>query len=316
MNQNTKPKILNDFSKYLRTIRGYSEKTIEGYVGDLILFFRFIIDYMELNIPVTQINIFVLNSVKESDVIAFMVYLNNTRNNTACTRQRKLASIKCFYEWLCSKYGNNLKKNPTKNMPIIRKVVRLPKYLTITEAKKICNIYNLENSKYPERNNLIIKLFLNTGLRLSELTNINLSDINFKESYIRVIGKGNKERKVYLNENLKENIHDFINKQYDNKITDITLPLFVSSQNHRIGNRAIQTICKNAFKLIGLEDRNFTTHTLRHTYATIMYQLTNDVILLKELLGHASINATQIYTHIENKKLKKVFESNPLNKVT
>ncbi len=312
------PLILNKFLKYLENVKNYSKNTIKEYSIDLMVFFRFLKKYHNLDIGVKEFNVFILAQTKESDVIAFMIYLNQNRDNTAVTRERKMASIRCFFKWLLNNYPSNSQwTNPTNNLPSIKKIQRTPKYLTLSQAKRIQSIFNIYNSNYPRRNNMIITLFLNTGLRVSELSNLNISDINFREKYIRLIGKGNKESKIFISEKLKEELLNYLKiENNNNEIIEINKPVFVSHQNTRLGVRAIETICKNAYNLMGLEEKNYTAHTLRHTFGTIMYkQLNGDILLLKEIMRHSSIEATQIYVHAENNEIREAFNKNPLNEI-
>lgn len=311
------PIILNKFLNYLENMN-YSVKTIEGYSIDLMLFFRFLREYNDLKIGVKEFNVFILAQTKESDVIAFLVCLNYNRNDTASTRQRKLASIRCFFKWLLNNYPSNTQwTNPTNDLPNIRNIEKIPKYLTLSQAKKIMNIFNIYNSNYPRRNNMIITLFLNTGLRVSEVSNLNISDINFKDKYIKLIGKGNKERKVFISEKLKTQLIEYLQIENNyNEIIETDRPLFISHRNERLGVHAIQEVCKNAYKLMGLESYGYTAHTLRHTFATIMYKHINgDIFLLKEIMRHESIVSTEIYVHTENEKIKEAFDKNPLNEL-
>lgn len=310
------PKILNDFLNYLLAIKGYSIRTIEEYESVLIMFFKFIKEYLSIAIEIKDFNVFILLQVKEADIIAFLVHTNFKHDNSPYTRQKKLSAIRSFYKWLLSTYPSMLKENPAKEIPNIEKVVRIPKYLTLEQSKKIQEVFTLKNSKFPLRNNLIISLFLTTGLRASELININLEDINFSNNTIRINkGKGNKEREIVFSNKYKERLLDYIalrNKK--NKVVKLSEPLFISYQNKRIGIDGIEDICKKAYELMGLEKCGYTTHTLRHTAASLMYiYVKQDILLLKEFLGHSSINTTQIYTHICNEKVKEAVEKNPLN---
>lgn len=314
LNNSENPAILNDFLCYLSNIRNYSINTVNAYSKDLLCFFKFIKEYCEIEVSIKFFNIFILSKVTEADILAFLVYLNQYYDNNPYTRQRKLSSIRSFYKWLYNKPRYSYMTNPTKNISNIKKNYRLPKYLTLEQSKKISKIFTLENSIYPKRNNTIIYLFLNTGLRVSELVNLNIGDINFEKKYIRVIGKGNKERIVYINENTKEVLMNYLKSQNkDNKIININYALFVNHQNCRLGVTGVENICKKAFKLMGLESYYYTTHTLRHTFAVLMYQYSNaDILLVKDLMGHESISSTQIYTHVFNEKIKSTFENNPL----
>lgn len=305
------PKILNDYLMYL-LLRNYSKGTIEGYNIDLISFFNFILHYYDLKIKLKDINVFILASVKKHDIIAFFIYLTYERDNCFKTRQRKLASIKSFFTWLFDNYPtfDNLKK-PTDGFPYIETTQRLPKYLKLNDALKIQSIFNNSNCKFPIRNNLIISLFLLTGIRLSELRNINIQDISFSDKTLNVIGKGDKERILYLTDTCIEKIKLYLQAK---NVVNITQPLFTTVRGKRLAKTTIEDICERAFTLAHLEEYGYTTHTLRHTFATYMYKETKDILLLKEILGHESIKSTEIYTHLENEALRKAVDNHPLNK--
>ena len=305
------PKVLNDFLSYLLAFKNYSKGTVKAYNMDLILFFRFIIKYLGLEIEVKDINIFILASVKQSDIIAFLVYLNYEKQNLPETRNRKLAAIKSFFKYLYNQYPKlSYKLNPAQNISSAELMYRLPKYLKLEDAKKLQHIFNINNSRNALRNNTIITLFLNSGLRLSELTNINVKDIKFKNKTLKVIGKGNKERVVFLNTKTIEAINKYLKTR--NNLTENDA-LFITYKNKRISNTYIEKICKEAFKLAGLEEYGYTVHSLRHTAATYLYKETKNILITKEFLGHSTIEATQIYTHIENESIREAVNKNPLS---
>lgn len=314
--EKTIPEILTRFDNYLLGIRGLSTNTIKAYNINLLMFFKFIISYMNLKIELNKINTIVLLQVKKSDIIAFLVHCNFTRDNTAETRQCKLAAIRTFYEWLLSTTpGGYLQNNPTKEIPNIEKVEKIPRHLSLDQAKRIQEIFTLENSRFAIRNNAIISTFLSTGARASELINANLKDINLKNNTLTVIGKGNKERTLYLNKTCKEKMSKYIEQRNRNKkIVSLNEPLFLNKNGRRIGIDGIEDICEKAYKLMGLSNCGYTTHTLRHTAASMIYMyVTQDILLLKEFLGHKSISTTQIYTHIYNEQVKEAIDKNPLN---
>lgn len=313
LEKNEIPKILEKYLNYLIAVKGCSLKTKKEFSSDLMQFFNFIQKYKKIQIPIKEFNIFTVLEVKEADIIAFLVYLNYNRDNSPYTRQRKIVTLRSFYKWLFCVYSNTTKyqKNPTLNLDSIKKVERLPKYLTLNQAKKIQKIFNLSNTRYPERNNAIISLFLSSGIRLSELININLKDINFENNSIVVLGKNSKERTVYFNNYSKLLILEYIKLRNP---TSKNEPLFLNRFGDRIGTHAIECICKKAYKLIGVEDLDYTPHTLRHTAATIMYRYVEEnILLIKEFLGHSSLVSTEIYTHVYNSKLKQAVERHPLN---
>lgn len=310
------PKILEKYLNYLIAVKGCSANTIKAFSSDIMQFFSFIRDYKEIQVPVKDFNIFIVLQVKEADIIAFLVYLNISKDNSPYTRQRKIVSLRSFYKWLFSIHStiNNI-ANPTLGIDSIKKVERLPKYLKLNQAKQIQKIFNLSNTRFAERNNAVISLFLSSGLRLSELINIDLKDINFENNSIAILGKNNKERIIYFSNNCKQALLKYINrKNLSENELKTNLPLFINRNGNRIGKVAVENICKKAYKLMGLEDLGYTPHTLRHTAATIIYNHSKgDVLLVKEFLGHTSLASTQIYTHLNNEKIKEAVDKHPLN---
>jgi site-specific recombinase XerD len=305
------PQILNEYLDYLTVVKAFSKTSIETYNINLLQFFEFIKEYCDINKDVKDFNKFILLQVKESDVNAYLVYCNYAKDNNPYTREKKIIAIRGFYNWLLNTFKNDYIINPTSNIGSIKKVVRLPKYLNLEQAKQIQTIFTTENSKNPFRNNAIICLFLSAGLRVSELISIKIEDINFEKKSINIVGKGNKERIAFFSESCEKKLKEYINTRNINK-NDY---LFVSYKNTKLARNTINVICKKAYKLIGIEeDKHFSPHTLRHTSATIMYQyVKHDTLLLKEFLGHSSIASTQIYTHIYDEKVKNAVESNPLS---
>lgn len=309
------PKILLDFLEYLNIIKGYSSNTINGYKLDLLLFFNFIRVYHRLNIEIKNFNIFILAKVRTSDIIAFLVYLNFKRDSSYMTRQRKLTAIRQFYKWLIHLYPGCIQKNPSNEIENIKKVERLPKYISLQKARELQSIFNIKNCNYPQRNNAILCLFLTSGIRLNELINIKISDINFKQKTIKVKGKGNKERTVYFNEFCYEKIKNYLDfRQRKGEIININSFLFINNKGSKLGPDGVEYICHKAYKLSGLEEYGYTIHTLRHTAATILYRyVTQDLLILKEFLGHQRISTTEIYTHVYNKQLIDAVNNHPLN---
>ncbi len=285
VNYDENPRILNNFLNYLEGIRGYTEETIKAYNSDLLQFFNFIKIYLEIQVNIKDFNIFILLQVKESDIITFLVYLNFNRNNCSNTRQRKLCAIRRFYKWLFFTNPTIQKENPTSNLPNIEKTIRLPRHLTLSQAQKIQEIFTLENTKYPLRNNAIISLFLSTGIRVSELININLKDINFNTNSITVHGKGNKERTVYFNNKCKEKLLKYISiRNKDKKIIDINEPLFISYQHKRLGIDGVEDICKKAYKLMSLEEyRIYNTYIKTYCSNFNIYLCGSRYFFIKEI---------------------------------
>ena len=194
----------------------------------------------------------------------------------------------------------------------------MPKYLSLDDSKKLLNAADNQDNRNYKRDYAITTLFLNCGMRLSELVGINLNDIDFSECKMTVIGKGNKERTIYLNKSCMVAINDYISSRppqslikRDSKNSEKAL--FLSEQKKRISNRTVQAIINKELQQAGLDFKNLSVHKLRHTAATLMYQYGNvDIRALQELLGHQSISTTEIYTHVSNDQVRNAVESNPL----
>lgn len=305
------PNILNDFLNYL-ILKNYAKGTIQMYKEDLKDFLYFLKFNKKLKSPITKFSIIIFSNITESDVSSYLYFLNDIKENSTTTRYRKYCAIRCFFHWLTKTFPAI--SNPIDGLLLPKNIVRLPKYLTLEQAKKIQNIFNTTNSKYPLRNNTIITLFLATGIRISELVNINLEDINFNNNTILIKhGKGNKSRTVYFSDSCKKQLLKYLHSKKET-IVNLNCPLFISYRNERLKIGAVREICKNAYKLIGVEGKHFTPHSLRHTSATLMYKFSKkDILLVKEFLGHNSIVSTQIYAHTDNDIIREAVEKNPLS---
>ena len=304
-----KPSILKKFLKYLINTRNYSKNTVISYEFDLIIFFKYICEYLFPEIEMKNINVFILSQIEEKDIFSFLIYLNSKRENSAETRNRKLAALKTFFRYLYTRYSSLKDKlNPINNIEKAEEMIRLPKYLKLEEAKRIQSIFNEYNSKNYIRNNTIIILFLQTGMRLSELKNIKVKDIDFENKTIKITCKGNKEKIVYLNAVAIDSIRKYLSiRNYDEDEY-----LFVNKNSNVLSRKSIESICKKAFELANLTEYNYTTHTLRHTTATYIYKATKDILVVKSILGHENLNSTEIYTHIIDDEIKDAFNKHPL----
>lgn len=304
-------KILINFKQYLIVTRYCSQRTAKAYIDDMLLFFNFLKYHWNLEISIDEINVFILSKVKEKTIYAYLVYLNYYRRNTAATRQRRIATLKTFYRFLFNKYYPIFQcNNAVKNISPVPLVIRLPKYLTLDQAKKIQKIFTSSNSNNPLRNNTIISVFLFTGIRLSELVNLSISDFNLgiDDQFIRIKVKGNKEKSVYFSKEIMNRIKSYLKAR-----TDTNNALFISNRIKRISIDAVADICKKAFRLIEIKDEQYSTHTLRHTAAMIIYNQTKDLLVTQSFLNHTSICSTQIYAHIEDDAVRNAVNSNPLS---
>ena len=311
------PECLNSFFNYSETIRGKSNTTILGYKNDLTMFFRFMKLHKNIvskkcdfeKIKINNIDNEFLNSINLSDLYTFISFTEKYKSNGSCARARKVASIKSFFKYLHDKI-KVISENPALELesPKIKK--RNPVYLSLDESKSLLNVID---GKYKERDYCIMTLFLNCGLRLSELCGINIS--NIREDTLTVIGKGSKERTIYLNNACLKALNSYLeirNKDI-NKIIDKDA-LFISKNYKRINKRSIELMLKKYLAKANLDIEKYTPHKLRHTAATLMYKYGNvDIRSLQEILGHANVSTTQIYTHVDNEQLRKATNLNPLN---
>ena len=318
------PQILRDFLAYHENIKGQSRLTISEYYLDLRMFLRFVKlmrNDMPVNsslddIPIKDIDIKFIENIHTSDVFDFLSYLANDRENpdtadlgiSASSRARKLSAIKSFFKYLTIR-TKQLQDNPVADLeyPKLRK--SLPKYLTFEQSAALLKAVSGANEK---RDYAILMLFLNCGIRRSELVALNITDVH--EDRIRVIGKGNKERFVYFGQACRKAIDAYLPERQQKVLTD-NRALFGSRNGNRISTDAVHALVKKALLQAGLDATQFSAHKLRHTAATMMLSGGVDVKTVQEVLGHENLNTTQIYTHIENTELKLAAEANPLSKL-
>ena len=269
--------ILYGYSEYLST--RYSDSTKETYIENVNLFLKFLKEYSGKDNSIIQI----LN-INKSDLFNYIAYIDNLSKGT---KKTKLYSLKNFYTYLNRDISDFL----FKDIKLFNTGVKMPYYLFSNQIQPYIQFYTNERDK------MLVYLFLNTGIRLSEMANLKIEDFNFKEKYFIVLGKGKKYRKVFFSEKCKQKLLDYIQEK--------------SGSLFNLNKRQIQYIIKKGMIACNL---NGSVHTLRHTFATMMYKQTKDVLLVKELLGHNSVVSTQIYTHIDNEEIRKAVDNNPLNR--
>lgn len=311
---NDMPTVLIDFLGYLSSVKGKSINTIAGYKNDLKIFLKFIkaskkkIKTEIDDIDISDVDEDMIRSVRLADLYSFVNYVTLKRDNSSYARSRKTAAIKSFFKFLETKQ-RIIKENPARELepPKINK--RQPVFLTLEQSRALLTSIRGRNAK---RDYAIIVLFLNCGLRLSELVGINISKI--KGDTLSVIGKGNKERTVYLNNSCLRVIEDYmsVRPRVDENNEDSDA-LFLSERKRRINKRTVELLVKRHIKDSGLYEGKYTPHKLRHTAATLMYKYGNvDIRALQQILGHESVSTTQIYTHIDDEKLREAVKANPL----
>lgn len=311
------PPILRDFLVYHETIQGHSRRTVDEYYLDLRNFFRFLKQSKNLipkdtpldDISIADVDLSLVRDVTLTDIYSYMNYLSRDRGLNNASRARKVATIRSFYKYLTNK-AKLLETNPVQDLDSPRLKKSLPKYLNLDESLELLDSVDGKNSA---RDYCILTLFLNCGLRISELVGLNKTDV--RGDQLRVLGKGNKERMLYLNDACRRALEDWLTEREAMTLVDQNA-LFVTLQNRRrISTAAVHKLVKKHLAAAGLDSTKYSSHKLRHTAATLMLQNGVDVRTLQEVLGHDHLNTTQIYTHVDNEDLRAAARANPLGDV-
>ena len=321
------PQILREFLAYHETIKGQSPKTIEEYYLDLRIFLRYMVliksdmSYRTKldEISIRHIDLNFVQTITTADIFDYLSYLANDRVKFADTasaqtgigaaaRARKLSAVKSFYKYLTVR-TKQLSDNPVKDLEFPKLRKSLPKYLTLEESQRLLEAVQGPNAV---RDFAILMIFLNCGIRRAELVGLNLTDVY--DDRIRVVGKGNKERIVYMGTACRKAVQEYLIERNKIVLSD-NKALFGSRDKNRISDSAVHRLVKKHLTVAGLDSSQFSAHKLRHTAATLMLSQGIDVKSVQEVLGHENLNTTQIYTHIENTELKIAAEANPISKI-
>lgn len=318
------PKVLRDFLVYHETIKGHSKKTVDEYYLDLRTFFRFLKISRGLvprsttldDIEISDVDIEFLKNVTLTEVYEYLAYLSRDRVKNhksrqseyglgAASRARKIATIRSFYKYLVTK-AKLMAENPVQDLDSPKIPKSLPKYLNLDESRRLLSSIDSRNK---ERDFCIICIFLNCGLRISEIVGLDTAD--FRTDHIRVRGKGGRERVVYLNDATAQSINNYLAVRKNIEAIDKNA-VFLSNRKTRMSREAVHSMVKKSLLKAGLDSTKYSSHKLRHTAATLMLQNGVDVRTLQELLGHEHLNTTQIYTHVDNAELRGAADANPL----
>ena len=314
------PDFVNSFLDYTITILNKSPNTVKEYNYDIANFLKYIKKQFKLTeevdlkeIKINDMDISKLKKITLQDIHGYISYMAIDLKSSPATRARKISAIRVFFKYLTSK-AKLIDVNPAQDLETPKLGKRMPRYLSLEESKKLLNVSQDDTDRNSVRDHAIITLFLNCGMRLSELVGINISNIDFSESRMTVIGKGNKERTIYLNKACMNALTDYLSiRPHDKVKNDSRDALFLSERKERISNRTVQNIVKNELARAGLDTTKYSVHKLRHTAATLMYQYGDvDIRALQELLGHESISTTEIYTHVNDERVRNAVENNPL----
>lgn len=318
------PVLIREFAAYKLTIQACSEKTVSEYLLDLRTFCRYLVAEAEdidksgedfEKITISHLDAPFFESITTGQIYEFLYYADKERGNENRAKARKLSAIKSFYKYLTVK-KKLFDNNPAITIETPKMKKQLPKHLTLEESMDLLNAVRSDTeSKTKERDYAILTLFLNCGMRLSELAGISLSDLDPELRSLRVLGKGAKERMIYLNDACRDALNVYLPIRRGT-LTKGDNALFLSSRAQRISVKTVQWMVYKYLKAAGLEHRHFSTHKLRHTAATLMYQSGKvDIRVLKDILGHEQLNTTQIYTHISNANMEDAMQNNPLAEV-
>lgn len=329
---NDVPSVIEDFLRYGEVNLGHTAKTINEYFLDLRMFFRFILRERGIappNVPfddlsIADVNLDLVKSVTKTDINRYVDYLRKTRTGhkhgqdtqglSEATTQRKVATLRAFFGYLAAD-AELIARNPAERVIVPRVRKRVPEYLGVNESLRLLETVAGLNQ---ERDYCIIFLFLNCGLRVSELVGINLSDLRFEEGdpYLKIRGKGDKERQVYLSQPCIDAIEAYLLIREKTYAPDKNheIALFLSRKHKRISVDAVQSMVRSAMLKANLQP--LSPHKLRHTAATLMYANGVDVRTLQELLGHENLSTTEIYTHVNSGDLAMAARANPINQAT
>lgn len=313
------PPIIKEFLGYMETVKGKSPKTVEEYYLDLRTFFRYIKQHRGLvppdadleEISISDVDLELIKTVSLTQVYEYMNYLGADRHNKAATRSRKVSSLRSFFKYLTNK-TEKLAVNPVEELETPKLKKSLPKYLTLEQCIELLS--KVEGTD-KERDYCILVLFLNCGMRLSELVGLNLNDVRKGNATLKITGKGNKERIVYLNDACLDALKRYIAVRPKDGLQDKNA-LFISKQHKRISPKTVQYLVKKYLAQIELSGPGYSVHKLRHTAATLMYQHGHvDIRVLKDILGHENLGTTEIYTHLSDEQMANAAKANPLSQV-
>lgn len=311
--------ILDQYGNYMLAVLGRSELTVTEYKYDIVCFFRFWKrDHGKVpkdtpieEIPVDDIDASVIDKVDSDDLLVFLIWLSRERKLSNSSRARRIASLKSFFKY-CHSRKHLIRTNPAYDLESPKIGKRNPKYLTLDQSTKLLETAYNAPTFSNARDYCMITLFLNCGMRLSELRGIDIDDIH--DTTLTVIGKGNKERTIYLNKACLDAIEDWMAERSSMKIRpEHQKALFISKRGTRISDDMIQITIKRLMGEAGIDTKVYSVHKLRHTAATLMYKYGHvDIRNLQQILGHQSVSTTQIYTHVDDEQLQEAVNSNPL----
>lgn len=283
---------LSKFLEYLTVQKNYSDYTVVNYKEDLFMFYRFCLD--------NSINYV---SINYSAAKKYLLYLYEVEKEKATTVSRKISSIRSFYKFLASQ--EIIDNNVFSLLKLPKKEKKLPRYFEYNELLELFEVPDL-NTPLGKRNRLILELLYATGIRVGELVSIKLSDIKIKNKTINILGKGNKERIVYFNDVTSKYLETYLNHGREELKPNGSKYLFLNNRGKQLTTRGVQDILERIIKNTAL-NKNISPHMLRHSFATHLLNEGCDLLSVQQLLGHSSLSATSVYTHVTTERMKEVY---------
>lgn len=282
---------INDFENYLKYEKNYSNYTIKNYSLDIKEFNNYC---SENKIDFTKI------TYKEARGYLNYLYTNNL--NKATSISRKISSIRTFYKYL---NNHNILNESFMLLKLPKRGARLPKFFSYNELEEMFIVPD-SNTALGQRDSLILEMLYASGVRVGELVSIKIDDINHYNKTIKILGKGNKERYVYYNDITEKKLNIYLKDGREKLRVDDNLYLFLNNRGGTLTTRGVELILDKIIKKTCLQ-KNITPHMLRHSFATHLLNEGCDLLSVQELLGHQSLSATNIYTHVTNDRIKDVY---------
>lgn len=282
-------KYLEEYRKYLKYQKNYSDYTIDSYEEDIVEFFDFL----------KKEEISLLN-ITYDDIRFFLIELDK-KHNKASTVSRKLSSLRGFYKYLIN--NNYIKNNPFSLVKMPKKEKKLPRFFYYNELEMLFEVPDM-NTPLGQRDRLILEILYASGVRVSELVNIKVSDVNDEE--IKVLGKGNKERISRIGDYAKEILDIYLKDAYQKLNVEKVDYLFLNKNGKKLTTRGVRYILDKIIEKTTI-GKKISPHMLRHSFATHLLNEGCDILSVQELLGHDSLTATAIYTHVTTDRLKDIY---------
>ncbi len=276
-----------EFKTYLLIDKKYSNETIDSYMNDLYKYYKYI-KQKNLNI----------NDIKRKDIMGYTKYLKQNQLSTNSINHN-ISVLRTFYKFLV--ISNRFVTDPIEYLEVPRLRKTLPKVLSYDEVKSLLDIDLL--NKYSYRNKAMLELMYATGLRVSELVNLKLNDIDLEMDLLRTIGKGSKERIIPIGDYAIYFVKIYISEYRNQLLKENTDYVFLNNHGKKLSRQSFYKLVKELAIKKNIKTE-FSPHTLRHSFATHLLDRGADIVSIKEMLGHSSLSTTQIYTHISNQKLK------------